>query len=187
WTLNIFRPELYKKLKLEMGNVDIKIFPEPETIDRLKDPDIQTNALLHSCVFLPVWSRCYFTSPRCLAELLSFGERQEMLDSRLIVPVSISHKKHFIPLIPLVEKNAKCFGNYFLTNATFKNRKSERYNEFELLVKGLAERIEGVISKLAPKCNISWPITSPFEMKEIADEYEKRAQIGAYKTSWPNF
>ena len=111
-------------------------------------------ALRTSKCLVCILSPQYFRSKYCVAELLSFYKRSELMRTELIAPASRVDGRNFPPLAQ--EFQIKSFNNYFLTATRFWD--TELAVEFEdRLIKPFARDVANLIRR-APPSSPDFPI-----------------------------
>ncbi len=161
WLKDIFLPQFEPRLaaELDVTPKDLAVYWD----DDLRTGEDWSEALLEalktSCCMLGVWSRAYFRSPWCLAEWLTFVEREkkvQQLVKRLVAPILLQPDDAY-PADARARTPA-AFQEYLITGEAF--RKNDLYVTFQQRVQQLAEDVAAIISA-SPQHAPPWPLVDP--------------------------
>jgi len=154
WVHNHFRPLLEQWLTNAMP-YDPRIFIDEQPESDTGWPDDLCHALKMSRCLVSVWAPDYFRSSWCLAELHSFKQREQLLDHRLIYPVSFFDGKNFPPEFQRIP--CKDLQRWNHPYPSFKT--TEGFLDLDREVQSVAEELAEMI-QTAPDWN-DWPIVTP--------------------------
>ncbi|MXS82931.1 toll/interleukin-1 receptor domain-containing protein [Nitrosomonas oligotropha] len=160
WVKNHLVPRLQLRLN-EIAPRNVEVFCDFKMADGVNFPAELRNKIKASGLLLSIWSADYFRSTWCMAEWVSFRERQKQLGlftddhtQGLVYPIRYSDGDYFHPEAKIVQYR-KDFSQLNYPDEAFRN--TPKYLEFDDLVKQVAEDLVARLNDI-PAWRADFPI-----------------------------